>query len=128
MPELIAATRANRNLNRDLVELAAEAIGSIGPQATPAVPALMDLLGENDANVHGRAADALAKIGPEAVPALIKALSDPVAAKRKAATWALGKMGPGATAAVPDLRRLASDPSPLVASGAQQALYRIEKK
>ena len=73
MPELIAATRANRNLNRDLVELAAEAIGNIGPKAASAVPALVDLLGVDDSNVHGRAAIALTQIGPEAIPALVKA-------------------------------------------------------
>jgi len=128
MPELIAATRANRNLNRDLVELAVEAIGSIGPQATPAVPALMDLLGSRDADAHNRVVDALAHIGPPAVPALIKVLSDPFSERRKAATWALGKIGPGAAAAIPELERLKSDPNSLVVVGAQQALYRIEKK
>ncbi|MGO9111298.1 MAG: hypothetical protein ACLP9L_18890 [Thermoguttaceae bacterium] len=36
-------------------------------------------------------------------------LSHRVTVKRKAATWALGKMGPRAAAAIPELHRLKSD-------------------
>jgi HEAT repeat protein len=128
LPELTAAAQADRNVGLDLVEFATEAIGKIGPKAKAAVPALMDLLGVPDANVHGRAAHALAQIGPDALLPLIAALSDPAPAKRKAATWALGEIGPRASAAIPELRRLTSDPNPLVVMGAKDALSRVEKQ
>ena len=59
----------------------ADAFGGIGPAAAPAVPALIDML-ENDEDKQARfeAALALAQIGPassDAVPALAKALRDP---------------------------------------------------
>jgi HEAT repeat protein len=128
LPELTAAAEADRKVSLELVEFAAEAIGKIGPKAKTAVPTLMDLLGVQDPNVHGRAAHALAQIGPDALPPLIAALSDPAPAKRKAASWALGEMGPRASAAMPELRRLTSDPNPLVVMGAKDALRRIEKQ
>ena len=128
LPELTAAAQADRNVGLDLVEFSTEAIGKIGPKAKAAVPTLIDLLGVPDPDVHGRAAHALARIGPDALPSLIAALSDPAPAKRKAATWALGEMGSRASAAIPELRRLTSDPNPLVVMAAKDALGRVEKQ
>jgi HEAT repeat protein len=74
-----------------------EALVKIG---TPAVPALIQALGDRSENVRRAAAEALGAIGdPQAVPALIQALgheTDPFAddwAVRRAAAWALGKLG-----------------------------------
>ena len=59
----------------------AEAFGSIGPAASPAVPALIDMLdNDDDKQVRFESALALAQIGPassDAVPSLEKALRDP---------------------------------------------------
>ena len=59
----------------------AEAFGSIGPAAAPAVPALIDMLdNDDDKQVRFESALALAQIGPassDAVPVLEKALRDP---------------------------------------------------
>ena len=58
----------------------AEAFGSIGPAAVPAVPALIDMLdNDDDKQARFEAALALAQIGPaasDAVPVLANALWD----------------------------------------------------
>lgn len=56
---------------------------------------------------------------------LISNLADEDTCVRVAAAYTLGKMGSGATAAVPALQHLLDDTEPLVRSTAQQALARI---
>jgi len=68
-----------------------EAVVGLG---TPAVPALIQALGDSDRNVRRAAAAALGAIGdPHAVPALIKALGDRDLYVRRAAAGALGAIG-----------------------------------
>jgi uncharacterized protein (TIGR03067 family) len=76
---------------------AAEALGTLGPAAGSAVPALID------------------------------ALSDQEALVRSAAAQALGKIGAGAKAAVPDVVRALKDGQPLVRAAAAEALGKIEQ-
>jgi HEAT repeat protein len=60
----------------------------------PAVPALIQALGDSDSAVRRAAAEALGDIGdPQAVPALIQALGDSDWDVRWAAAKALGKLG-----------------------------------
>ena len=75
-----------------------EALGAVG---TPAVPLLIQALGDWDEDVCRAAAEALGAIGdPQAVPALIQALGDGWDDVRRAAAEALVKIG---TPAVPAL-------------------------
>jgi hypothetical protein len=60
----------------------------------PAVPALIQALGDSDWDVRRAAAEALGKLGdPQAVPALIQALGDSDWDVRRAAAEALGELG-----------------------------------
>jgi len=68
------------------------ALGSIGPEAAEAVPALAQALEDENWEVREAAALALNMIGPaalEAVPALIQALGDENDNARASAAWAL---------------------------------------
>jgi HEAT repeat protein len=85
-PQAVQALRSE-NVRR----AAAEALVKIG---TPAVPALIQALGDSDWDVRRAAAEALGAIGdPQAIPALIQALGDSSWGVRRAAAWALGKLG-----------------------------------
>ena len=77
---------------------AAEALGNMGGEASPAVPSLIPLLEDRTEVVRWRAAEALGKIGPgarQAVPALVAALARPGLLSTEAAK-ALGRIGGGA--------------------------------
>jgi HEAT repeat protein len=71
---------------------AAGTIGALGPAAAPAVPSLIEALGDRDRDVREAAAEALGKIGPAAraaVPALEEAALGRKKAVRHAAREAL---------------------------------------
>ncbi|VTS03850.1 heat repeat-containing protein : HEAT repeat-containing protein OS=Leptolyngbya sp. PCC 7375 GN=Lepto7375DRAFT_2567 PE=4 SV=1: HEAT_2 [Gemmata massiliana] len=95
-----------------------DALARIGPKA---VPALVELLTHQDAEIRGRAAAALKAIGPgaaDAVTALINRLNE------SENQWvslnaleALAAIGPKAEAAVPALIKTALDPKPMVPKG-----------
>jgi serine/threonine protein kinase len=90
---------------------AAEALGNMGGEAGPAVPALIPLLQDRVEVVRWRAAEALGKIGPAArpaVPALIAALARPGLLSTEAAK-ALGRIGGGADVAAALARALHSE-------------------
>jgi hypothetical protein len=81
------AFRDDTALKRRLVE-------AFGAAGAPAVPALIQALGDSDWDVRRAAAEALGKLGdPQAVPALIQALGDSDVGVRRAAAEALGKIG-----------------------------------
>ena len=72
---------------------------AMGPNAKPAVPALIGLLQEKSGNTQGYAAQALGAIGPaaaEAIPALSGLLEDNNQFSRVSAAEALGHLGPSA--------------------------------
>lgn len=77
-------------------QLAAQAVGTIGPAAAPAVPALLRLLGDEDEGSRNCACIGLGGIGPAAaaaLPALRKAaLTDPSADVRRFARHAIEKI------------------------------------
>lgn len=86
--------------------LAASALSAIGPDAKPAVPYLIDALGDHGPNLRYAAMDALQAIGPDArsaVPILIHTLSDPEEYARKDAAAALGGIASEPESAVPAL-------------------------
>jgi len=80
--------------------------------------------GSSDTQVH--AVRALANIGTPAVPALVKVCADTNAEMRCGAAKALGRMGPNAKPAVPALLKLTQDPNPLVRGFVAPALSRID--
>jgi HEAT repeat protein len=91
-------------------ETAMDSLGRIGAAA---VPELVRTLEHDDPVHRQRAAEVLARIGPEAsqaVPALIQRLDDTQQPVRLAAARALGQIGPDAEAAVePLIRALQSE-------------------
>jgi HEAT repeat protein len=105
-------------------------LSKLGPEAAPAVPALIDALKSQQALVRQNAALALGNIGSSAkaaVPGLTDALRDPEWAVRRQAAVALGQLGPDAKSAVPALQRLTRDPSGPVNKAAKEALQRVGK-
>jgi HEAT repeat protein len=111
---------------------AAIALGNVGREAQPALPALIHAaLWDEDPAVRVGAALALWKIdrkGPLVIPALMKALDD---ANELicwiAADW-LGQLGPAAREAVPALRQALRRPFKitLIRAGVALALERID--
>jgi HEAT repeat protein len=100
-------TEALKDKNERTRCAAARALGTMGAEAGPAVPALAALLKEEkDEHVRCTVCEALQELGPHsraAVPALAQALADRDHDVRQQAADALGACGPGARAAVPAL-------------------------
>ena len=86
IPELIELTR---NKNSSIVELAAEALGSMGPRAADAVPAIVEAMSRVEGYTREPIADALGKIGAPAVPAILEAMGSTDSGIRVAAARAL---------------------------------------
>jgi HEAT repeat protein len=98
-------------------------LSRLGPGASPAVPALVEVLHGGNSLVRQNAALALGKIGPDAraaVPELVRMLRDPDWLLRRQAAIALGEIGPDDAAAA-ELKRLKRD-LPAVRHAAEDAL------
>jgi HEAT repeat protein len=134
---------------------AAVALGSLGPEAEPAVAGLIGALRHTDADVRRAAArargqncpaalaaleealtdpdestrryavEALGWIGQPAVPALIEVLGNDNAQGRLTAARALGRLGPEAKSAAPALLESVDDADPEVRAAAAAALGQI---
>ncbi len=109
-----------------------DALTSLGPDAAPAVPALVSTLqtnygGQSKEELHQdyRSALALAAIGKPAVAGLRTVLGERKVNVRAEAAMALGRIGPEAEAAIPDLILRLADESERVAHEASLALGRI---
>lgn len=74
-----------------------------GPRTKPAIPALIDLLGDPDEFFRTRAFDILHRMGKLSVPALIAATKRPSELLHGNAAAALGNIGVRAKDAVPAL-------------------------
>ncbi len=108
---------------------AKKAVEALGPGAQKALPALLELARDNDANVSLLAGLALKNVGDKAVVALLPGLeaADPRVRGRTAVT--LGLIGvPAAEKAAPRLRRLLKDAEPKVRHEAASALVNLERE
>lgn len=105
---------------------AAVALGRLGRDAVPAIPALCACLESEDEELRSGASFALGRIGPEAVPALRTTLGSPNPDVSVASINALESMDEGAAEALEDLRTLASvAPSPMIRIASLSAIARI---
>jgi HEAT repeat protein len=108
-----------------------EILAGIGPAAKPALDAIMEQLGDADADHASEAAVAIAAIGPEAaaaIPALRRLVADANAKPglRYSAAYALGRIGGAAKEALADLRPLAESEDEMLATVAVWATLKIE--
>jgi HEAT repeat protein len=110
---------------------AAMVLGSLGPVAAPAVPALIHALKDRDDMVRDRAVRALGEIGVPAadvIPALSNALRDPMSHVRYAAAsqFAFSMVPPADT--TPALTQASNDEDKTVAFVAKTALARATRE
>jgi hypothetical protein len=98
IPSLVRDLNSFGKTNETRVWTLLERFGSFGPQATPAVPALVEvLLNDSNERLRAKAAATLGRIGPAAsnsIPALQGALQDPYFNVREAVTNALKQISP----------------------------------
>lgn len=108
---------------------AAVALGEIGPDAKAAVPDLLRMVEKDLHHYAPEACLALWRIEkhPEAIPALIRILKTDYSSEVGMAAYALGRIGPDARAAVPQLVATLSNKESLVASQTALALWQIAK-
>ncbi len=95
-----------RDGERDDATEISDALGSIGPDAKIAIPALVELLGSDE--TRWSAVRALGNMGAPAIPSLILLLKNSDADIRAAAAEALGHMGSTAVTSVPAITELLS--------------------
>jgi HEAT repeat protein len=109
---------------------AANAIQSFGPDAAPAVPALLKLLEDRSANYRNQVVSILCELGPvakSAVPALIKSLEQKTCRCPDGMASILGSIGPAAKDAVPTLTALLKHSEPGVRAVSAVALWKIAR-
>jgi len=116
-----------------------EALGKIGPRAAAGVPALAAGTKAADPGIRNDAAQALGKIGPRAVAA-VGALDEMLRGERETherreqvsvsgelvALHALAAIGPGASSALPEIRKALQHRNSTVREAAQAAIAKIE--
>ena len=105
------------------------ALEQMGPPEASDLGHLISFLEGRSPDVGYWAATLLGRLKAEAAPA-VDALAQAVAGSthlsvRQRSAWALGEIGPAATAALPSLRNAAGNPDPRLARLAQQAIELI---
>jgi HEAT repeat protein len=111
-------------------EWSVSALEDLGSPADDDLPALAELLAAANADVGYWAATLIGRLEERAAPAvaaLTAALADsnPLIVRQRAA-WALGKIGPAAAAARPDLEKAAESTDPRLSRLAKQAVEEID--
>ena len=124
-----AAARLDANLaNAHTNPSQLDAVFALSAVGHPAVPHLVELLGENDWWLRAAAADVLGDLGTTAsdtVPHLTRVLDDEAEWVRRNAVEALGNIGPAAAEAVPALSRRLQDSESWIRHNAALALAKI---
>jgi hypothetical protein len=111
--------------------LANAAFTELGPEAAPAIPALIQMLGTkgpttNDFSpIAGVAYLLLPRIAPASIPPLIDSLSSTDLQVYALAAGALGEIGPQARAAIPVLQRRLADTNVMISVGAARVLGQL---
>ncbi len=119
---------------REVVLRYLEALGRIGPEAVPTVPAILHVLQRSEHSHDGEdvvevAIETLGRIGPEARAAtfpLLLLVQHGTPAQQMAATRALGRLGAVAQPAVPALRTCLEDGDAAQRLLRAEALWRID--
>jgi len=108
-----ALEKAVRQQDPGVRKAAATALGVIGPDASSAIPTLVSVFDDKDADEQLRVVctRALGRIGVEAVPALGMVVRHQDSGARVAAARALRSIGPEAATAIPSLVRVMQDES-----------------
>jgi HEAT repeat protein len=102
-------------------------LGRLGRAASPAVPLLVRVLLDREADLRCMAASTLGRVGPEpaVVAGLVDALTDREASVRLATLDALLPLGPAAARALPSLRVAVKDADHQVRARAALACWKI---
>jgi HEAT repeat protein len=109
-------------------EEAAVVLQQIDPDLTASIPALVDVLRDEQGNVREIVLAVLAQLGPRAkpaVPALNQVLHDRTHPRPPQLYLALGAIGPDAREVIPALTEAIEDPDPATSASAAFALWRI---
>lgn len=120
IPPLIKDLQADEEKQR---QAAVMALVRLGPAASPAADALLTLL--RDRLLTNREIEALRDIWSHAIPGLVELLKDPQAEIRQRAVLALGQIGTEARAALPALIAALSDRDDVVRVGAAQIMQTL---
>jgi len=104
---------------------AIQALGLIGPNATAALPELLEALAATDSRVRWMTAQNIAHLGPDAIAALIPLLTNADVHLRHAAVYALGEARTNALPAAPALIYRTMDTNESVRASAYYSLSRI---
>jgi HEAT repeat protein len=106
---------------------AAEALGDLGPDGKPALPAVLSALGDEGERVRQNALRAIIAIGPDekAIQPLTNSLKDSDNIVRALSANALGQLGSLARRSVPALREALHDRDENVQKEAADALKAI---
>jgi HEAT repeat protein len=120
--------------NKGLRHYAVRLVARLGREADVAVPALIEVLGQQsdspeDLEFTREANFALSAIGPgakDAIPSLVKGLSSLDEGVAASAAYALGKIGADARSAVPALQRAEGSESVIVKAASVFALWQIQ--
>lgn len=91
---------------------ASDALATLGTEAKPAVPALLEVLAHDQPWVRSSASAALVGVGKEAVPALIALVREQKGGPSVRAAFVLGSIGADASEATPLIESLMTEATP----------------
>ena len=128
-PAAVALVRAAGDADEEVQQWATAALEELGPPETHDLSQLTELVADTNADVAYWAITLVGRLeegANDAVEALAAALADsrPLAVRQRAA-WALGRVGPAATAATDQLNAAANDPDSRLARLAGELLAKI---
>lgn len=131
-PAAVALVQASGDEDEAVREQAVAALEELGPPRVDDVPSLVSLLRESKPEVAYWAATLLGRLeaaGAAAAAALGAALSESQdASVRQRAAWALGKIGPAASAALAQLQSASAHADARLARLVKEAMELISRK